>query len=85
MPQWGITMEEGTITEWTVPPGQVVGEGDVLAVVSTDKVDVDFESPVKGIVAAHLVAEGATVACGADVIVIADDEADFAAYKEDTS
>lgn len=85
MPQWGITREEGTITEWTAPPGQAVKEGDVLAVVSTDKIDVEFESPANGVVAAHLVPEGETVACGTPVIVIADDEADLAAYQADQS
>lgn len=81
MPQWGITMEEGTITEWVAPPGQQVAEGDVLALIGTDKIDVEFESPVAGVVAAHLVAEGDTVACGTDIIVIADDPDDFAAYQ----
>lgn len=80
MPQWGITMEEGTITEWSVKPGDQVAEGDVLAVVSTDKIDVDFESPVAGVVAALLVPEGDTVPCGTDLVVIATDEADRVAY-----
>lgn len=80
MPQWGITMEEGTISEWVAQPGDRVDEGDVLAVVSTDKIDVDFESPVAGIVAAHLAAEGDTVVCGADLVVIATDEEDLAAH-----
>ncbi|GAA1933524.1 DUF2118 domain-containing protein [Nocardioides marmoribigeumensis] len=81
MPQWGITMEEGTVTEWIAQPGDKVAEGDVLAVVSTDKIDVDFESPVAGIVAAHLAQEGQTVLCGGDLVVIASDEADLADYE----
>lgn len=80
MPQWGITMEEGTITEWFVQPGQKVAEGEVLALIATDKIEVEFESPVAGIVAAHLVGEDETVACGTDVIVIATDESDLASY-----
>lgn len=83
MPQWGITMEEGTITQWVAAAGQHVNEGDVLAIVSTDKIDVEFESPVRGVVAEHLVKEGETVACGTPVIVIADDEADLAAYRSE--
>lgn len=81
MPQWGITMEEGTVTEWVAAPGQAVAEGDVLALVGTDKIDVEFESPADGVVAAHLVSEGETVACGTPVIVLADDAADLEAYQ----
>lgn len=80
MPQWGITMEEGTIAEWRVQPGEKVGEGDVLALVETDKIEIEFESPVAGIVAAHLVGEGDTVSCGTNVIVIAADESDLTSY-----
>lgn len=81
MPQWGITMEEGTITEWVAVEGQQVSEGEVLAVVGTDKIDVEFESPADGVVAAHLVPEGETVACGTPVIVLANDQDDLARYR----
>jgi pyruvate/2-oxoglutarate dehydrogenase complex dihydrolipoamide acyltransferase (E2) component len=80
MPQWGITMEEGTVTEWVAKVGQVVCEGDVLAVISTDKIDTEFESPLAGIVAALLVDEGDTVACGVDLVVIAVNEEDLQAW-----
>jgi pyruvate/2-oxoglutarate dehydrogenase complex dihydrolipoamide acyltransferase (E2) component len=70
-------MEEGTVTEWVASVGQPIAEGDVLAVISTDKIDTEFESPVTGIVAAHLVAEGDTVACGTDLIVIAENDDDL--------
>lgn len=80
MPQWGITMEEGTVTEWVAKVGQAVAVGDVLAVISTDKIDTEFESPAAGVVAAHLVPEGDTVPCGTDLIVIADDQADYEAW-----
>lgn len=81
MPQWGITMEEGTVTQWVVAPGDPVKEGDVLAEVTTDKIDVDFESPVDGVVARYLVEAGETVDCGTDIVVIADDMVDYAAFQ----
>ncbi|GED99820.1 hypothetical protein nbrc107696_02670 [Gordonia spumicola] len=81
MPQWGITMEEGIIAEWAVAVGDEVEEGTVLGQVATDKIDVDFESPAAGVIAALLAAEGDTVACGTAVVVIADDAADAAAYQ----
>lgn len=82
MPKWGVTMEEGTIVEWLAAPGSAVAEGDVLAIVTTDKVDLEYESPVGGVVAAHLAAEDETVACGDPIVVIAEDDADYAAYQE---
>jgi pyruvate/2-oxoglutarate dehydrogenase complex dihydrolipoamide acyltransferase (E2) component len=81
MPQWGITMEEGTVTEWVAKVGQHVREGDVLAVISTDKIDTEFESPITGVVAAHLAAEGDTLACGEDLVVIAEGDEDLQAWK----
>lgn len=38
MPQWGMGMREGTITEWLKAEGDHVAEGDPLVEVETDKV-----------------------------------------------
>lgn len=81
LPKWGITMEEGTILEWRVQPGVPVAEGAVIGEVETEKIVVDFVSPATGILAAHLVPEGATVPVGQDVVVIASDAADFDRYR----
>lgn len=81
LPKWGLTMEEGTIVEWSVQPGEPVEEGAVIGQVETEKIVVDFVSPVKGILAAYLVEPGATVAVGEDVVAIADDAHDYEAYR----
>lgn len=81
LPKWGITMEEGTIVEWTVQPGEPVTEGAVIGQVETEKIMVDFVSPVAGVLAAHLVPVGATVPVGQEVVVIARDAEDFAQYR----
>ena len=39
------SVENVEITEWSVSVGDVVAEGDVLAEVSTDKVDTELEAP----------------------------------------
>ena len=65
MPKWGLTMEEGTIVSWEMEVGDHLEVGDVIAVVETEKVEVDLESPVAGTVAGILVAEGETVDVGA--------------------
>ena len=82
MPKWGVTMEDGEIVEWNVTPGQEVKEGDVLAEVETDKITVEFEAPANGVIAALLAEAGDTVECGADVLVLADDAADYEAFQK---
>ncbi|MEU9844892.1 lipoyl domain-containing protein [Actinomadura sp. NPDC048032] len=80
MPKWGLSMEEGVISEWQVEPGQPVAEGQVLATVETDKIEVELEAPVDGVFAKALAAEGEEVAVGAPVMVIAGDQADYEAF-----
>lgn len=80
MPKWGLSMEEGVISEWQVEPGQAVAEGQVLATVETDKIEVELEAPVDGVFAKALAAEGEEVAVGAPVMVIAGDQADYEAF-----
>ena len=64
MPKWGLTMEEGTIISWEMEVGDEIEVGDVIGVVETEKVEVDLESPVAGVVTRILVAEGETVDVG---------------------
>jgi pyruvate dehydrogenase E2 component (dihydrolipoamide acetyltransferase) len=44
MPQLGLTMTEGSVSEWLKKPGDTVGKGEMLFVVSTDKADMEVES-----------------------------------------
>lgn len=85
MPMWGITMEEGVVHEWVVAVGDRVTEGQVLGTVGTTKAEIEFESPATGVVAALLAQVGETVAVGADLIVIAEDEADAERYQTTTA
>jgi len=77
MPKWGLSMEEGTITEWMVEPGENVARGEVLASVESEKAEMDLPSPVAGVFAKALVEEGETVDVGTEVCVIAADRAEF--------
>ncbi len=43
MPKWGIEMEEGVIREWHAGIGDAVNEGDVIAVIETDKIANEVE------------------------------------------
>ena len=64
LPRWGA-MQEGDIVEWRVEVGRPVREGEVLALVETEKVSGEVEAPVSGVVSAILAGPGETVAAGA--------------------
>lgn len=50
VPTMGDSITEGTIVEWSVPIGGAVSEGDVIALVETDKVTVDIKADVGGVI-----------------------------------
>jgi pyruvate dehydrogenase E2 component (dihydrolipoamide acetyltransferase) len=64
MPSLGADMDAGTILEWRVAPGDQVTRGDIVAVVQTDKADIEVESFHDGVVDELLVPEGQRVAVG---------------------
>jgi pyruvate dehydrogenase E2 component (dihydrolipoamide acetyltransferase) len=61
MPKFGFTQEEGTIVRWLVKEGDTVEQGDPLAEVTTDKINMEVEAPVGGIVGGIRYPEGAVV------------------------
>ena len=86
LPALSATMEEATLLEWKVAPGDTVREGQAVAEVSTDKVDMDLESPYSGTIVELKVEAGATVALGETVATIESDEDDmFAGMDLDRS
>jgi pyruvate/2-oxoglutarate dehydrogenase complex dihydrolipoamide acyltransferase (E2) component len=70
LPKWGMTMQEGTIAAWLKTAGDSVQEGDILAEVTTEKVQGEVEAPVDGVVAELLVDAGATVDVGTAIALI---------------
>ncbi|MDE2482547.1 MAG: 2-oxo acid dehydrogenase subunit E2, partial [bacterium] len=65
LPEMGESVTEGSIVEFRVKPGQYVHEGDTIADVTTDKVDVEVPAPASGEVTAIFGAAGDTIAVGA--------------------
>jgi len=61
MPKLGMTMEEGTIIRWLKKEGERVEEGEPLLEVMTDKVSMEVEAPVSGILRGVLAHEGDVV------------------------
>lgn len=73
MPQLGLTMEEGTVFEWSKSENDPVKKGEVLLVVENDKSTVDVESQYDGILGKILVPEGETVPVGTPIAWITDE------------
>ncbi|WP_344384068.1 dihydrolipoamide acetyltransferase family protein [Streptomyces thermolineatus] len=71
MPALGADMEEGTLLEWLVHPGDQVHRGEVVAVIETAKSTVEIESFDEGTVERLLVEPGTRVPVGAPLAVIA--------------
>ncbi|MCR3741285.1 pyruvate dehydrogenase E2 component (dihydrolipoamide acetyltransferase) [Actinomadura glauciflava] len=75
MPSLGADMDRGTLTEWLVGPGDRVNRGDAVAVVETDKADIEVECFDDGVVDALLVEPGTTVPVGAPLARLTSPEA----------
>ena len=75
MPKWGLAMEDGTLTKWSVAPGQSVAKGQEIADIETTKIANVFESPAEGVIRRLVAPEGQTLPVGALLAVIADPSA----------
>jgi pyruvate dehydrogenase E2 component (dihydrolipoamide acetyltransferase) len=67
MPSLGADMASGTLLEWLVEPGADVHRGDVVAVVDTDKAEIEIECFEDGVVEELLVDAGRTVDVGTPI------------------
>lgn len=64
MPKYGMTMEEGTVTQWRKAEGETIAEGEVLLDIQADKAEMEVESEIAGVVLKILVGADETVPCG---------------------
>ncbi|HUV17107.1 MAG TPA: dihydrolipoamide acetyltransferase family protein [Ilumatobacteraceae bacterium] len=67
MPSLGADMDEGRVIEWRIAPGDTVHRGDLIAVVETEKSDIDIEIWHDGIVEEFLVDVGQLVDVGTPI------------------
>jgi pyruvate dehydrogenase E2 component (dihydrolipoamide acetyltransferase) len=70
MPGLSPTMEEGTVVKWHKKEGDKVKQGEVIAVIQTDKSAVDFEAEADGILGKIHVGEGVSVPVNEPIAVI---------------
>lgn len=70
MPKLGMTMTEGIITKWNKEVGETVHKGEQLYEVETDKVNIEIESTVEGVLLKTIAEKGDTVPVGGIVCYI---------------
>lgn len=64
LPSLGADMDDGTLLEWKIKPGDTVKKGQVVAIVDTAKAAVDVEIWFEGVVEALLVPPGEKIPVG---------------------
>ena len=67
-------MSEAELLSWKVSIGDKVNKGDVLCEISTDKVDMDLESPYSGEIINLIANEGDMINVGEPVAEIETEE-----------
>lgn len=77
MPKMSMTMTEGDMSRWIKQVGDTVKAGEVVCEVMTDKVDMEVESPVDGVLARIVANEGDTVPVGEPMAFITSDADDL--------
>lgn len=86
LPDIGEGISEAIIVEWLVGIGDAVEEGTDVAVVSTDKADVELASPRRGTVSELLWKPGQLVKVGQDIMRLnVDGSADASLEATDTA
>ena len=71
VPELGESVVEATIATWQVAVGQMVKAGDVLVELETDKVSLEVEAEIDGVIVSLEASEGDDVNIG-DVIAVID-------------
>lgn len=85
VPTMGDSITEGTIVEWCVSPGSVVKEGDVLALVETDKVTVDIKAEQHGVLVKQLGEVDGVIEVGEGLYVLDTDVSSAASASSSSS
>jgi len=80
MPKLGFDMAEGLLVEWVKKVGDEVTDDDVIAIIETDKANVEVNPFKTGVLRQLLVEQGSIVPVGQPIAVIgtADEEIDLA-------
>ncbi|MBD8499666.1 2-oxoglutarate dehydrogenase complex dihydrolipoyllysine-residue succinyltransferase [Paenibacillus arenosi] len=70
VPDLGESITEGTLHKWHVQQGQAIKQGDIVAELETDKVNLEISSDEDGVVGELLAQEGDNVLVGSVIAII---------------
>lgn len=70
MPNFGLSIAEGTIDRWLKKEGDPIAKGDTLVVIVTEKVTIDIPAEVSGILLQILHPAGSKVKIGEPIAII---------------
>jgi len=74
MPKLGVTMDEGRIIEWKIEQGKFVRQGELLVVIESDKLALEYESPQEGYLTQIMAQPGDVVAVGEPIALIGEEK-----------
>ncbi|PWH20756.1 MAG: hypothetical protein DDG58_01095 [Ardenticatenia bacterium] len=77
MPKMGFDMAEGTLVQWVKKEGDTLSEGDVVAIIETDKANVEVTSFRSGVLRKILVESGTVVPVGKPIAIIGSADEDI--------
>ena len=83
VPTLGESVTEATVASWFKQPGDAVAVDEMLCELETDKVSIEVPSPVAGVMAEHVAAEGDTV--GVDALLATVNEGAAAASPDSSA
>jgi len=85
LPNLSPTMEAGTIVSWEKEEGDRIEEGEVLALIETDKSTMEMETPEEGYLAKIMMPVGSKdVPINQLIAIIVSEESDIAAFQNYT-
>ncbi len=70
VPELAESISEGTIAEWLKQPGEEVEQGEPIAVLETDKVNIEINAESSGVIHELLKEEGDTVQVGETIATL---------------
>lgn len=70
MPKFGLSMEEGVVSEWLVPIGGAIKRGDPIAVIEAEKLTNDAVASVDGVMLKYFLEPGDSALCGDPICAV---------------
>lgn len=83
MPQMGMEMDRGEVVAWEVDEGEEINEGEVVAVVESEKATNEVEAREDGVLRRVLVPEGEPVEPGTSIGILAGPDEDLSQFADE--